>query len=128
VLRHWAERHGLGTFSASTVARAIASLVPRKSTPKPLKRWQVNAPGVMWSEDGAAFKQQGDKRELILVQDEHSRLKVGHRLASGPAKGEDVRATLEAAFEEYGAPLVLKVRVRQTPLLKERSRRDGVGW
>lgn len=42
------------------------------------------------------------------MQDECSRLKVGHAVCDGPATGEDVAAVLEAAFAEHGAPLVIK--------------------
>jgi len=108
VLRDWARREGLGTYSATTIGNVIADLRP-EPTPKPTPlRYDVGAPGVMWSEDGAGFLDRGRKRELLLVQDECSRLKVGHDLCDGPATGADVREVLERAFRTYGAPLVLK--------------------
>jgi len=108
VLAHWARREGLGQYSPTTIAAVIADLRPKK--PKPVRplRYEVASPGVMWSEDGAGFKDHGRKRELLLVQDECSRLKVGHDLCPGPAKGSDVRKMLKEAFDRYGAPLVLK--------------------
>jgi hypothetical protein len=62
----------------------------------------------VWAEDGAGFRERGLKRELLVLQDEHSRYKVNHRLVDGPATGEDVCDYLEQAFEQHGAPLVLK--------------------
>jgi transposase InsO family protein len=44
----------------------------------------------------------------VVAQDEHARFKVGHELVNGPANEEAVCRNLEAAFERYGAPLVLK--------------------
>jgi len=62
----------------------------------------------VWAEDGAGFRERGRKKELLVIQDEHSRYKVNHRLVDGPATGEDVCDYLEQAFEQHGAPLVLK--------------------
>jgi len=108
VLRDWARREGLGTYSATTIGTVIADLRP-EPPPKPTRlRYDVVAPDVMWSEDGAGFRDRGRKRELLLVQDECSRLKVGHDLCDGPATGQDVREVLERAFRTHGAPLVLK--------------------
>jgi hypothetical protein len=45
---------------------------------------------------------------LLILQDEHARFKVNHKLVSGPADGEDVIEYLREAFDRYGAPLVLK--------------------
>lgn len=108
VLACWARREGLGSYCPTTIARAIEDLRPEPDPPARNRTWVVKAPGVMWSEDGAAFRQRGRKHELLLVQDEHSRFKVGHQLVRGPAKGADVRKALEAAIAEHGAPLVLK--------------------
>jgi hypothetical protein len=54
------------------------------------------------------FRQRGRKQELLVVQDEHARLKLHWRLVDGPARAEDVHAYLESAFARHGAPLVLK--------------------
>lgn len=108
VLAAWARREGLGSWSPSTIARVVSDLREEQPPqPKP-RRYEIAAPGVMWAEDGAAFRDRGQKRELLVVQDECSRFKPAHALAEGPAKGEDVRALLEAAFAKHGPPLVLK--------------------
>jgi transposase InsO family protein len=75
--------------------------------PKP-RRYEITTPGVLWSEDGAAFHEHKAKRELVVVQDDCSRFKVNHRLAAGPATGKDVLAVLEEAFAKDEPPLVLK--------------------
>ncbi len=108
VLRQWARRQGLGLWSATTIASAIRDLrdEPDKR-PSPL-RYEIVGSNVMWSEDGTGFKERGRKKELVVVQDEHARFKVGHELAQGPANEEAVHQNLEAAFDRYGAPLVLK--------------------
>lgn len=62
----------------------------------------------MWAEDGAAFRDRGRKRELLVVQDECSRFKINCHLAKGTAKASDVESYLRDAFKKYGAPLVLK--------------------
>jgi transposase InsO family protein len=108
VLALWATREGIGTWSPSTIARLIAPLKPEpEARPNPI-RYEITAPMVMWSEDGAGFRQRGEKQELLVIQDEASRYKVNHRLVSGPANGEDVCGYLEEAFEKHGAPLLLK--------------------
>lgn len=108
VLACWADREGLGRYSPTTIAGVIADLRPEK--PPKLEPWhyEVTAPGAVWSEDGASFKERGKKSEMILVQDECSRYKTGHALCSGPASGKDVRKLLEELFQTHGAPLVLK--------------------
>ena len=68
----------------------------------------MTASNVMWSEDGTGFRQRQKKRELLVVQDEHARLKLHWRLVQGPARAEDVHAYLTEAFSRYGPPLVLK--------------------
>jgi transposase InsO family protein len=108
VLAHWARREGLGQYSPTTIAAVIADLKPEKPPRPKTLRYEVTSPGVMWSEDGAGFKTHGLKRELLLVQDECSRLKVAHDLCQGPARGTDVRRLLKEAFDKHGAPLVLK--------------------
>ncbi len=108
VLAAWAERNQLGRFCPSTISHAIEDL-REAPAPKPAPaQCDVVAAGVMWSEDGAAFREAGRKKELLVVQDEHSRYKVNHRLVDGPAKDVDVHDYLEEAFKKYGAPLVLK--------------------
>lgn len=108
VLACWARRQGLGSWSPTTVGRVIEDLRPDKpKLPKP-RRYRINRPGAMWSEDGASFRERGGKHELLLAQDESSRMKTGWLLAHGPADGADVRSMLERAFERHGAPLVLK--------------------
>jgi transposase InsO family protein len=108
VLREWARRQGLGTWSATTIARVIADLRDEPETkPQPV-RYEIVGSNVMWSEDGTGFRERGRKRELVVAQDEHARFKVGHKLAEGPASEEAACRNLETAFETYGAPLVLK--------------------
>jgi transposase InsO family protein len=108
VLRQWARRQGLGLWSATTIAAAIGDLRDEPEKPHPPGRYEIVGSNVMWSEDGTGFKDRGGKKELVVVQDEHARFKVGHELASGPANEEAVNRNLEAAFACYGAPLVLK--------------------
>ena len=108
VLACWAERAGLGRYSPTTIADVIADLRPEKPPKLEARHYEITAPGVVWSEDGASFKERGKKRELILVQDECSRYKTGHDLCEGPASGQDVRQLLEELFQTHGAPLVLK--------------------
>lgn len=108
VLAHWCVRKGLGDWCASTIAAVIADLRQEpEEKPAPV-RYEITASQVMWSEDGTGFKEQGHKKELLLLQDEHARFKVNHRLVSGPAEEDDVVAYLREAFDRYGAPLVLK--------------------
>jgi transposase InsO family protein len=108
VLREWAERHGLGSWSATTIAAAIEDLRDEPVKKPPTIRYEIVASNIMWSEDGTGFKDRGRKKELVIAQDEHARFKVGHVLVNGPADEEAVHRNLEAAFAEYGAPLVLK--------------------
>jgi hypothetical protein len=108
VLVAWSRRQGLGRYHADTIARVIEDLKdPPEAKPKP-RRYEITLPGVMWSEDGAGFRDQGRKKELLVLQDECSRFKPNWRLASGPARAADVAGYLEEAFERYGPPLVLK--------------------
>jgi transposase InsO family protein len=108
VLAKWAERQGYGSYSPSTISHVIDDLRdPPESKPKP-RRYEITAPGVMWSEDGTGFKESGKKKELLVLQDECSRFKPNYRLADGPARATDVVEYLREAFEKYGAPMVLK--------------------
>ena len=108
VLAAWVRREGIGTWSHTTIGKVVADLRNKKEKrPKP-RRYEIAAPMVMWSEDGAGFKEQGRKKELLLVQDERARKKVGKRLVDGPARCADVAENLRETFEEHGAPLVLK--------------------
>ncbi len=108
VLKSWCEREGLGSWSATTITRVIADLRQLEEPEPPPQRMEVTAPDVMWSEDGTGFGRRSRKRELLVVQDEHSRLKLNHRLVKGPARSRDVVSYLEEAFRRYGPPLVLK--------------------
>jgi hypothetical protein len=108
VLAAWCDRKGLGRWSAGTIAAVIADLREEKEPDRPTVRYEVTGSDVMWSEDGTGFRQRGRKRELLVVQDEHARLKLHWRLVGGPARTEDVYAYLEEAFLRYRAPLVLK--------------------
>ena len=108
VLASWAHRQGLGRYHPDTIARVIEDLKdPPEEKPKP-RRYEITVPGVMWSEDGAGFRERGKKKELLVLQDECSRFKANWRLANGPATAADVVHYLKEAFEKYGAPLVLK--------------------
>ncbi len=108
VLREWARRQGLGTWSATTITAVIADLRDEPQEKPPTVRYEIVASNVMWSEDGTGFKNRGRKKELVVAQDEHARFKVGHELVDGPADEEAVLRNLETAFARYGAPLVLK--------------------
>jgi len=108
VLRCWAIRESLGTFSAGTIARVIADLVSQPEQKAKPRRYEIMAPMVMWAEDGTGFREQGQKKELLVVHDECSRYKTGWRLAHGPAKASLVVEYLSEAFQKYGAPLILK--------------------
>jgi len=108
VLAGWCRRQGLGVWCAETIADVIADLrEPAEAKPAPV-RYEITTPDAMWSEDGAGFQERGQKRELLVAQDECSRFKVGHALVDGPAQASDVHAYLKAAFEAHGAPLFLK--------------------
>jgi len=108
VLREWAERHGLGSWSATTIATVIDDLRDEPEKKPPKMSYEIVDSNVMWSEDGTGFKDRGRKKELVIAQDEHARFKVGHELVNGPADEDAVHRNLEAAFAKYGAPLVLK--------------------
>jgi transposase InsO family protein len=108
VLRCWAIREGIGTWSVGTVAKVIADLASTPEViPKP-KKYEIASPMAMWSEDGTCFKERGRKKELLVLQDECSRYKINRRLASGPADATEVADYLKEAFDRHGAPLVLK--------------------
>lgn len=108
VLREWAIREGLGTWSVGTISRVIANLRPKKEPRRKSRRYEIAAPMVMWSEDGTSFKDRGRKRELVVLQDESSRFKLNWDLAVGAADADLVERYLREAFEKYGAPLILK--------------------
>jgi transposase InsO family protein len=108
VLADWARREGLGHYSPSTISRVIEDLKETPVKKDKLRRYEITAPNVIWSEDGAGFRECGRKKELLVLQDECSRFKVNTRLVSGPAKGEDVYEYLREAFEKHGAPLIIK--------------------
>ena len=108
VLASWCRRESLGQWSHGTIASVIEDLRPQEEEKPPPVRYEATASNVLWSEDGTGFKQEGLKQELLVVQDDHARLKVNSRLVRGPAYGRDVAGCLRQAFERYGAPLVLK--------------------
>ena len=108
VLAAWVERQGWGHYSTGAIARILDDLHPPGEPKEPSRKIVITAPQVMWSEDGAGFKDKYRKKELLILQDEASRYKVNTRLVDGPAKSGDVVAYLTEAFERYGAPLVLK--------------------
>jgi len=108
VLAWWCRRQGLGSWSPSTIAKVIEDL--HAPTPEPAQpaRYEITRSGVMWSEDGTGFGKGHNKQELLVAQDERGRLKLAHRLATGPATETDVIGYLKQAFLEHGPPLVLK--------------------
>lgn len=108
VLAAWCRRQRLGSWSPSTIAAVISDLRPKDHRTRPAKHYEVMASGVMWSEDGTGFRERRRKKELLVVQDEHSRLKLEHRLVAGPANEDAVLEYLQRAFATYGPPLVLK--------------------
>ena len=108
MLAAWCRREGLGSWSGSTITPVIADLRPREPRRGPPVRYEVMASGVMWSEDGTGFRERRRKKELLVVQDEHARFKLEHRLVGGPADEEAVFEYLREAFARHGAPLVLK--------------------
>jgi len=107
-LAGWCRREGFGDYSPTTIASIIDDIRECKPPKEKPRRYEITAPGVMWSEDGAGFRDYGRKRELLLVQDECSRYKVNKRLVKGPAKSDEVYDYLREAFDKHGAPLVLK--------------------
>lgn len=108
VMALWCEREGVGNWSPSTIAAVIADLRDEPEKVAAPLRYEITASQVMWSEDGTGFKENGCKKELLILQDEHARFKVNHRLVPGPADEDDVVEYLREAFDRYGAPLVLK--------------------
>jgi hypothetical protein len=128
VLATWCRREGLGSWSPTTIAAVVADLRPEKPERQDPIRYEITASDVMWSEDGTGFREKGKKKELLVVQDEHARLKLGHRLVGGPADEEAVYQSLRAAFERYGAYQVTDLTgpacYPQYNGKKERSMRD----
>ena len=108
VLRSWCRRADLGHWSAGAIASAIGDLREEKPEPPSPVRYEITASDVMWSEDGTGFGRRGRKKELLVIQDEHARLKLGYRLTPGPADEKAVYEYLSAVFARHGAPLVLK--------------------
>jgi transposase InsO family protein len=108
VLACWAKRAGLGRYHPATIAGVIEDLKEEPEEKPNPRRYEITAPGVMWSEDGTGFKEHGRKKELLVLQDECSRFKPNWRLADGPANAAHVHDYLQEAFERYGPPLVLK--------------------
>jgi len=108
VLAGWVGRQGWGWYSPTTIARIIHDLQPTPEPQDPPRRYTITAPQVMWSEDGTDFKDQRQKKEFLVLQDECARYKVNTRLVEGPAKSADVYALSLIAFETQDPPLVLK--------------------
>ena len=108
VLREWAIREGIGTWAAGTISRVIADLKPKPEPKRKPRRYEIAAPMVMWSEDGTKFKDKGKRKELLVLQDECARYKTNWKLSNGPANAATVVKYLREAFENHGAPLVLK--------------------
>jgi transposase InsO family protein len=107
-LAQWCRREGLGDYSPTTISSIIEDIREGEPVKEKPRRYEITAPNVMWSEDGAGFRDYGRKRELLLLQDECSRYKVNKRLVKGPATSDDVYDYLREAFDNQGAPLVLK--------------------
>ena len=108
VLADWARREGLCDVCPTTISALLKDIRETKEAKETPRRYEITAPRVMWSEDGAGFMDYGRKKELLILQDECSRFKVHTRLASGPATSDDVLSYLKEAFETYGPPLILK--------------------
>jgi hypothetical protein len=108
ILAEWCRREGLGEWCPQTISGVIDDLRGPKDPPRVKRGYEVLRSQVMWSEDGAGFRERGRKKELLVCQDEHARYKVAFRLAGGPAKEHDVVSYLDEAFRRHGAPLVLK--------------------
>jgi transposase InsO family protein len=108
ILANWARRTKLGDYSPTTISKIIDDLKEKTPPKEKPRRYEITAPNVMWSEDGAGFKEYGRKKELLLLHDECSRFKVNTRLVKGPAKSDDVCDYLREAFKKHGAPLILK--------------------
>jgi transposase InsO family protein len=108
VLSIWAEREGHGKYCPSTISKVIEDLKEKPEDPQVKVRYEITAPGVLWSEDGTGFKDRGKKKELLALQDECSRFKLNHLLAPGPANAKHVYGYLKEAFEKYGPPLIIK--------------------
>ena len=108
VLADWCRREKQGVWSHGAITIVIDDLRPVAEAETPPVRYEATASNVLWSEDGTGFKQEGCKQELLVVQDDHARLKMNSSLVRGPACGRDVADCLREAFERYGAPLVLK--------------------
>ena len=107
-LAQWCRRQGLGDYSPTTISGIIEDIREGEPAKEKPRRYEITAPNVMWSEDGAGFRDYGRKRELLLLQDECSRYKVNNRLVKGPATSDDVYDYLREAFDNHGAPLILK--------------------
>jgi hypothetical protein len=98
-VRRWALREG------------CAPLAPRKKSPRPIRRWQVQHLGQLWQYDASPhrwFHGQDRQPSLLEIIDDHSRVIPGARLY----ECENLPAHLDflpAAFRAHGLPLALYV-------------------
>jgi transposase InsO family protein len=107
-MAEWVQRQGWGWYSPETIARILEDLKDKPEPKETPRRYVITASQVMWSEDGAGFRERDRKKELLILQDECGRYKVNTRLVDGPANSTDVHAYLQEAFERHGPPLILK--------------------
>jgi hypothetical protein len=129
VLSWWVKREGIGCWVPDTIAKVIADLKPKPEKKRKPLRYEITEPMVMWSEDGAGFKDGKRKREAMILQDECARYKVHTRLAEGPASEQHVLEYLEEAFQTHGAPLILKqdnIAYQNTEAVQKLCNRHGV--
>lgn len=99
VLAAWCRQEGLGDRSAGTLAAVIDDLREPKEVPAAPVRYEITVSNAVWSEDGSGFLQGGRKRELLVVQDEHSRQKLNWDLVAGPARSWNVALYLKWAVD-----------------------------
>ena len=89
----------------------FAPSAPRKKTPRPIRRWQVQNIGQLWQYDASPhrwFHGQECQPSLLEIIDDHSRVIAGARIY----ERENLPAHLDflpAAFLAHGLPLALYV-------------------
>lgn len=129
VLAWWVRREGIGRWAPETIAKVIEDMKPKPEKKRKPLRYEITEPMVMWSEDGAGFKDGKRKREAMILQDECARYKVHTRLAEGPATEQHVLEYLEEASQTHGAPLILKqdnIAYQNTEAIQKLCDRHGV--